>query len=221
MKAIKVANLQKSYGNIPAVKNVSFDVGQGEIFGFLGPNGAGKTTTIRCLMDFIRPENGSIKILGKDAHRDSVALKSVVGFLPAEVNLYEYWTGWDHINLLLSYGADRELVNQLIERLGFNPSLQVKKLSTGNKQKLGFILSYIKRPQVLVLDEPTAGLDPLLQNTIYDLLKEFVEDGHTVFMSSHNLPEVEKLCDRVAIIRQGETIEVEQIKSLKKKMLCG
>ncbi|NTV31641.1 ABC transporter ATP-binding protein [candidate division WWE3 bacterium] len=216
---IEITRLKKNYGHIPAVQDVSLSVERGEIFGFLGPNGAGKTTTIRCMMDLVRPDQGDIEILGMNAHTQSVRLKNKVGFLPAELNLFEHWTGWDHIKFAATDNTQIDKINELINTLEYHPELPIRKLSTGNKQKLGFILAMVKNPSVLILDEPTSGLDPLLQHRIYQILTDFIASGNTVFMSSHNLSEVEKLCTRIGIIRQGTIVAVEEISSMKKKTL--
>lgn len=217
MSIIKVQNLKKHFGKVKAVDDVCFDVEKGEIFGFLGPNGAGKTTTIRCMMDFIRPNSGSIKIFDKDSKKDSVGIKEDVGFLPSNPQLYEHWTGRDHITLVEKIHKGFGRAEEFIERLSFNPKMRVKNLSSGNKQKLALILVLITDPKLLILDEPTAGLDPLLQNTIYQILKEFSQKNVTVFMSSHNLAEVEKVCSRVGVIKAGKLITTESIKALKQK----
>ncbi len=205
-QAIDITGLSKSYGTKPALKGVSLQVGQGEIFGFLGPNGAGKTTTIRCVMDFIRPDSGSVSIFGKDAQKDTLAIKSMIGYLPADDQLYEKWTARQHINFYRRIKGSSAESNKLLQKLELNPNLQVRHMSTGNRQKLGFILAFIGKPKLLILDEPTRGLDPLLQNEIYDTLKHYAADGGTVFLSSHNLAEVEHLCTNVGVIRGGEIV---------------
>ena len=191
----------------------------GEIFGFLGPNGAGKTTTIRCMMDFIRPMGGSIRILGKDAQKDSVELKNSIGYLSGDVRLYDKWTGWMHIDFVRRLGRGADTSRDLVRRLDFDPTVRTKQLSSGNKQKLGIIVAFMMKPDVLILDEPTLGLDPLLQNEIYDLLNEMAENGSTIFMSSHNLAEVDRACDRVGIIKKGKMVATESIAALKEKKI--
>lgn len=219
MKVIEIKNLKKHFGKTKAVDGISFDIKKGEIFGFLGPNGAGKTTTIRCIMDFIRPSAGKIKVLGMDSKEDTVAIKEKVGYLPGNVRLNNNWTGWDHIRFVESIRGKSENVYDLIERFDFNPKTKFKNLSSGNKQKLGLILSLMSDPEIIIMDEPTLGLDPLLQNSIYEVLLEFKKKGRTIFISSHNLPEVERLCDRVGIIKAGKMVEVDSIKQLKKKKM--
>lgn len=219
MPAIEVKNLQKYFGKTKAVDDVSFSVEKGEIFGFLGPNGAGKTTTIRCMMDFIRPTGGSINLLGLDSTKDSVQIKSKVGYLSGLVHLYDKWTGQEHIDFARRLNGDKDIVEELIDRFGFNPSIKAKNLSSGNRQKLGIILAFMNQPEILILDEPTNALDPLLQNEMYELLKKVTREGATIFMSSHNLSEVDKICHHVGIIRQGKMVATESIQSLKDKRM--
>ncbi|MDD5693605.1 MAG: ABC transporter ATP-binding protein [Patescibacteria group bacterium] len=216
---IKITNLKKHFGKVKAVDGISFEIQKGEVFGFLGPNGAGKTTTIRCLMDFIRPTEGEIKILDHDAHLDSVFLKSRIGYLPGNVKLYGKWTGWDHIRFVESIRGRSKTVNDLIKKFDYNPKARFYHLSSGNKQKLGLILALMNEPEILIMDEPTVGLDPLLQNLIYEVLEDLRKKGTTIFVSSHNLPEVERICDRVGIIKAGKMVEVESIAELGEKKL--
>ena len=217
MNTIEVKDLRKHFGSTKAVDGISFDVRQGEIYGFLGPNGAGKTTTIRCLMDFIRPTSGSIQLLGQDSQANSVELKHRIGYLSGYVRLYDKWTGWEHIRFFQKFNSRSDSSAELIKRLDFDPTRKAGQLSSGNKQKLGILLAIMHDPKLLILDEPTIGLDPLLQNEIYKLLRERVQKGATVFFSSHNLPEVEKICTRVGIIRQGKMVAVQSIDELKEK----
>ena len=216
MPIIEVKHLKKYFGQTKAVSGVSFVVEQREVFGFLGPNGAGKTTTIRCMMDFVRPTAGEIKIFGLDSIKDSVAIKKEIGFLPGGVRLYENWNGWDHIEFLEKARGRQSIARQLIKQLDFNPEAKFKTLSLGNRQKLGLVLALMFQPKLLILDEPTLGLDPLLQNMVYQILLDFHQKGTTIFMSSHNLAEVEKICSRVAIVKEGKLITTEEIANLKK-----
>lgn len=219
MSAISLKNISKHFGAVKAVDDVSFTVEAGEIFGFLGPNGAGKTTAIRCVMDFIRPNGGSVTLLGRDAQKDSVVLKRDIGYLPADVALYGSWTGSDHVRFIEKLRGTRDGVADYAQRLQLDLSKQVRSLSTGNLQKLGIVLALIGRPKLLILDEPTTGLDPLLQHELYVMLRELASSGSTVFMSSHNLHEVEEVCGRVAIIRAGKLMAVESIRTLKQKKI--
>lgn len=219
MAAIRVRNLKKYFKEKKAVDGISFEVTEGEIFSFLGPNGAGKTTTIRCMMDFIRPSEGSIEILGLDAQKKSLEIKKELGYLSAEVRLCDSWTGREHIDFFKKIIGDGNSADALVERLGFDPTVKARTLSSGNRQKLGIILALMSNPQVIILDEPTTGLDPLLQHTVYEILNESRKNGATIFMSSHNLSDVERISDRVGIIRAGKMVATESIASLKKKHL--
>lgn len=219
MPVLEINNISKYFGQVKAVDGISFAVERGEVFGFLGPNGAGKTTTIRCVMDFIRPTSGSVVILGKDSYRSSRELKSQVGYLAGSVCLYDNWTGEQHFAFARLRESRADCAGNLSARLKFDPSVRAKNLSSGNRQKLGIILAFMFDPQVVILDEPTNALDPLVQNTVYDIIREQSEAGVTVFMSSHNLAEVERVCSRVGIIRQGRMVAVESIESLKDKQV--
>jgi len=216
---IVIKDLKKNFGSLNAVDGIDMEVTKGEIFGFLGPNGAGKSTTIRCLMGFNTPSSGSISIFGRDIKTHLNAIKKHVGYLPGNVKLYDNWTGWDHINFFEDARGKSKNIQSLIERFDFNPTAKFRHLSSGNKQKLGLILALMHEPKLLIMDEPTVGLDPLLQLEIHKVLKEMREEGATIFISSHNLPEVETLCDRVAIIKQGKIVSIENIKSLGEKRL--
>lgn len=215
--AISVDHLVKHFGAFRAVDDISFSVQEGELFGFLGPNGAGKTTTIRCLMDFLRPTTGGLQVFGQDAQKDSVAIKAQVGYVPSDPHLYESWTGTEHVAFvqkLRGKGKDDEAV---LSQLGGELGRKVKYLSTGNKQKLVLALGFLGDPKLVVLDEPTRGLDPIFQRAVEQLLREFCANGGTVFLSSHNLSEVEHLCSRVAIIRRGKLAAVEGLAELRGK----
>jgi len=221
MQAIDVQSLTKNFRKTKAIDSVSFSVAQGEIFGFLGPNGAGKTTTIRCIMDFIRPTSGTIRLLGLDAQKQSVELKRKIGYLSGYVRLYDRWTGIEHIafaNKLCDVPNDAK---PLIDRLNFNPSIRAKDLSSGNRQKLGLILALLNKPELIIMDEPTNALDPLLQNSVYELLTEAQKRGATIFMSSHNLAEVDRVCTKVCIIKNGKLVATESISNLKKMRMYG
>lgn len=219
MKAIELSHVEKSFGETKALKQVSLSVEEGEVFGFLGPNGAGKTTAIRCMMDFLRPDTGTISILEKDSSKDAVELKRVLGYLSGNIRLYDNWTGKDHIAFIARFRGGKNRASDLVSRLKFNDKVRAKNLSSGNRQKLGIILAFMSNPRVLILDEPTNALDPLLQNTIYELILEAAKNGTTVFMSSHNLVEVERICNRVSIIRNGEIVATDRISALKEKKI--
>lgn len=216
---IVIKNLHKHFGKLHAVDGISLQVEKGEILGFLGPNGAGKSTTIRCLMGFNKPTSGLITVLGHNMSNDSVDAKKQIGYLPGNVKLYDGWTGWEHIRFFESIRGKSNNIDNLIKRFDFDPTRKFKHLSSGNKQKLGLILALMNDPKLIVMDEPTVGLDPLLQNEIYKVLLEMRDKGVTIFISSHNLPEVERLCDRVAIIKEGKLVAVENVKQLGDKKL--
>lgn len=205
MQAIKLDGVTKLYGDKKGIIDVSFEVKAGEIFGFLGPNGAGKTTTIRCIMDFIRPQKGVITVVGHNAQSNSVAAKKLIGYLPAETQLYPKWTGREHLDF---YQSTRNLKKSpnIAKQLGLDLDIQSHNLSTGNRQKLALVLAMLGKPKLVIMDEPTKGLDPLLQQEIYEILKDYRRQGGTVFVSSHNLPEVEKICDRVGVIKDGSIV---------------
>jgi ABC-2 type transport system ATP-binding protein len=219
MAEIEIKHLTKFYGHKRALKDISFSIEHGEIFGYLGPNGAGKTTTINCMMDFIKPTNGKVLINNLDANKQSTALKSLIGYVSSDVSLYDNWTGSEHLNFLQDIRGKSVILNRLIKDFQFDPSLKCKKLSTGNRQKLSIIMALMHSPSLLILDEPTRGLDPLLQHVFYDYLREFKQMGSTIFFSSHNLAEVEHVCDRVAIIKEGNIEAVESISEMKSKRM--
>lgn len=216
--AIELRGVVKDYGQVRALRGIDLSVEAGQIFGFLGPNGAGKTTTIRLLLDLIRPTAGTAHVLGLDAQRESLEVRRRVGYLPGDLRLYEGMRGHDFLDLVDSFRPDkRDLAyrQRLLERLELDPSLTIRTLSKGNKQKMGLVQALMHRPELLVLDEPTSGLDPLIQLEVAQLLEEAVADGRSVFFSSHVLSEVERLSHTVAIIRSGSLVAVEDIARLK------
>jgi ABC-2 type transport system ATP-binding protein len=215
--AIVTDQLTKSYGSSRGIVDVSMTIEAGEVFGFLGPNGAGKTTTIRTLLDFIRPTTGHATVLGLDPHRDSVEIHRRVGYLPGEFSLYEHMTGRDYLGFFatLRGGVDQQVIDALAERLQGDLDTKIASLSHGNRQKIGLIQAFMHQPPLLILDEPTQGLDPIVQQTFHGLVLEARKAGQTVFLSSHVLPEVERVCDRVGIIREGRLIAVEDVGALK------
>lgn len=218
---IQTENLSKVYRvgreEIPALKQLSLSVQKGEIFGYLGPNGAGKTTTIRLLLDIIRPTSGRASVMGMDAQADSVAIHRHIGFLPGELNLWKNLTGAQVVEYIgkLRGGVDTKTVRDLTGRLQLDLSLRVRSYSTGNKRKLGLVLAMMNKPDLLILDEPSSGLDPLMQQEFNQLMREVRDDGRTVFLSSHVLSEVQAICDRVGILRGGELKAVQRISDLK------
>jgi len=218
---IHTSHLTKSYGKARGIVDLDLAVRPGEVFGYLGPNGAGKTTTIRTLLDFIRPNTGSATVFGLDTHRESLAIRGRVGYLPGELSLYEGMTGREFLRYManLRGGVAWSGVEELAGRLAANLAQPIRILSHGNKQKLGLIQAFMHQPELLILDEPTQGLDPLVQHEFYRLIAEARAAGRTVFLSSHVLPEVERTCDRVGIIREGVLVAVEDVASLKAKAL--
>ena len=219
--AIETRKLTKWYGRSRGIRDVDLVVEAGQIFGFLGPTGAGKSTTIRLRLDLIRPTSGSARVLGLDVHRDRLAIDRRVSYVPGEVSLYDELTGRQLLTYLgnLQGSVDAAYRDRLIERLELDPTKRIKSLSRGNKQKVGLVAAFMIRPDLLILDEPTAGLDPFIQLEFERLCEETREEGKTVFISSHQLPEVEHLCDRVGIIRDGRLLAVESIADLKDRAL--
>jgi ABC-2 type transport system ATP-binding protein len=214
---ITTDKLGKSFGSVRALSGLSLEIAGGEIFGFLGPNGAGKTTTIRLLLGFLRPSAGSATILGWDSWRDSARAHEETGYLPGDVRLYDFRTGAEFLMLMARLRGRWEIDygRRLAERLGLDLSRRIKTYSRGTRQKLGLVQALMHAPRLLVLDEPTAGLDPLVQEEVYDILREQRAAGTTVFFSSHVLSEVEKVCDRVGIIRSGQLVEVKAVEDLR------
>ena len=216
--AIETLGLTKSFGTTRAVQDLDLQVDPGEVFGFLGPNGAGKSTTIRALLDLHRPTSGTVRVLELDAHRDSVAIHRRVGYLPGELALFPRMTARDHVDsfarIRAMEGTGRAEV--LGERFGLSLDRPVRELSTGNRQKVGIVLAFMHSPELLILDEPTSGLDPLMKNEFEHLLQETTSDGGTVFLSSHELDEVQRVADRVAIIKDGRLIRTDTVDGLRR-----
>jgi ABC-2 type transport system ATP-binding protein len=214
---IQTEKLTKSYGSHRGIVDVDLEVNEGEAFGFLGPNGAGKTTTIRVLLDHIRPTGGKATIFGMDTTQDSVAIHQRIGYLPGEFALYDKLTGAQTLEYFanLRGGVDRQYQADLMARLDVDPSRKFREYSKGNKQKIGLVIALQHRPDLLLLDEPTAGLDPLIQQEFYTVIRETKAEGRTIFMSSHILGEVERTCDRVAIIRDGRLTRVDRVGALR------
>ena len=218
---IVTEGLTKYYGKSRGVVDLDIEVREGEVFGFLGPNGAGKTTTIRLLLDLIRPTRGRAYLFGLDSRRDSLQVRRRCGHLPGELALYEKMSGADLLRFFanLRGGVSWSYVEELAERLDGELSAPIRSISRGNKQKIGLIQALMHQPELLILDEPTAGLDPLVQQEFYRIIASCRAEGRTVFVSSHNLPEVERLCDRVGIICEGRLVDLVEVASLKKRAL--
>src|SRR5438309_10365425 len=213
---IQVEGLTKSYGNKRGIIDVSFEVGEGEVFGFLGPNGAGKTTTIRVLMALLRADAGAARIAGLDCWRQSIEVKRLIGYVPGEPSLDPNLTGGQILEYFanLRGGVDQAYLKRLIERLDLDTGRKFRQYSTGNKRKVVLIQAFMHRPRLLILDEPTSGLDPLNQQEFDGMVKEARDEGRTVFLSSHVLSEVEKTCTRVGIIREGRLVKLGGIHEL-------
>ena len=217
MSVIETEKLTKFYGSHRGIVDVDLDVDQGEVYGFLGPNGAGKTTTIRLLLDLIRPTSGRARLFGIETTVDPVAIHRRIGYLPGEFALFDRLTGGQTIEYFanLRGGVDPLYQADLVARFDLDPSRRFKEYSKGNKQKVGLVIALQHRPDLLVLDEPTSGLDPLVQQTFFALLRETVAEGRSAFLSSHILDEVERTCDRVAIVRDGRLVAVDRVEALR------
>ena len=222
VSAISIRSISKRFGRLAAVNNLTFEVAQGEIFGFLGLNGAGKTTTIRMLLDLLRPDSGESFIMGRNCRREGLEARALLGFLPGELGLYGDMSGRQLLDLFAGLGA-REVkpayLNNLLQRLEFPASDLRRKLreySTGMKRKLGLIQAFQSDPPLVILDEPTEGLDPLMQESFYQLLFDLRSRGCTVFMSSHVLSEVERVCDRIGLIRRGKLVLLSPVEEIRK-----
>ena len=229
---LEVSNLTKIYGRelglggrkvgrrVVGARDVSFSVRRGEIFGFLGPNGSGKTTVMRSILDYLHIQEGTITVFGMDHHRDALEIRRRIGYVPGDLSLYENFTGNELIDY---YGGFRPVDPEYLEELRsvfrVDLTLNVKALSSGNRQQVGLILALASKPDFLILDEPTSGLDPLMAANAHRLLKELREEGKTIFLSSHDLAEVQAVCDRIGIIKEGEMILVEEVENLVSKFL--
>jgi ABC-2 type transport system ATP-binding protein len=218
---IRLQGLSKSYGRDRGVVDLDLEVQAGEVFGYLGPNGAGKTTTIRLLLDLIRPTSGRVEVLGGDPRRDGPAIRRRIGYLPGDLALYGRMTGRQMLTYLAHIWGMHDVrhAEEIAERLGLDLTRPIGDLSRGNKQKVGLVQAFMRSPALLVLDEPTAGLDPLMQHEFFHIVSEVKERGCTVFLSSHVLSEVERIADRVGIIREGRLVVVEGLEALKAKAL--
>jgi len=215
---IATNKLTKFYGKSRGIIDLDLEVQEGEIFGFLGPNGAGKTTTIRILLDLIHATRGNAWIFGMDCHSYSLEIRKRLGYIPGDVVLYDGMTGNDYLNLMGSFhGGGKKRLKELQQRLDLDLSRQTRAYSKGMKQKLAIIQAFMNDPELLVLDEPTLGLDPIIQHRFYDLLLSEKGRGKTIFLSSHILPEVERVCDRVGIVREGQLVSIERVADLKFK----
>ncbi|MFT7615084.1 MAG: ABC-2 type transport system ATP-binding protein [Parvicellaceae bacterium] len=221
MNTLEINNLSKFYGDFQALNNVNIKVEQGEIYGFIGPNGAGKSTTIRTVLGLLKPSEGTTKVFGLDSQRENKLILEKIGYLPAEVNYYDEMNS----KALLEYSArfyknaDTSKIESLADYFELDLTKKIRALSFGNKKKCAIIQSLLHSPELLILDEPTTGLDPLMQNRFFDLLEEENKKGVTVFFSSHILSDIERVCQRAAVIKKGEIVAVEDIKELIKKQV--
>ncbi len=216
---IQTTNLTKFYGKSRGIKDVSITVNKGDIFGFLGPNGAGKSTTIRTILDFIRPTSGSATIFGMDCRKDSVAIRKRIGYIPGDFGLYGHMTGWKFLEYFggVRGGFDAASATELANRMDIKLDRKMKEYSRGMRQKVAIIQAFMNSPDLIIMDEPTNGLDPLVQQSFMDMLRERADRGTTIFMSSHVLSEVEKACNRVAIIKEGSIVAEEKVDELRQK----
>ena len=218
---IVTEKLTKYYGDVHALVDLDLEVEAGEVFGFLGPNGAGKTTTIRTLLDEIRPTAGRSSILGMDSHAKSVEIRRHIGYVPGDLAMYPNLTGRDTLTYFanLRGGVEWGYVDELAERLDADLAKKIGDLSSGNRQKIGVIQAFMNRPEVLIMDEPSSGLDPLIQREFQTMMREVASVGRTVFLSSHTLSEVQRVADRVGIIRNGRLIALESVSDLRSKAI--
>lgn len=219
MSIIEINGLTKDYGSHKGIFDLTFDVREGEVFGYLGPNGAGKTTTIRHLMGFLTPDKGTSQILGMDCRNGSAQIMKQLGYLPGEIAFFDGMSGMEFLDFMgeMRGLTDTVLRDRLVDLFQLDTKGRIRKMSKGMKQKLGLICAFMHDPKVLILDEPTSGLDPLMQRTFADLILEEKAKGKTILMSSHSFEEIERTCDRVGIIRCGELVATEDMHDLKQK----
>jgi ABC-2 type transport system ATP-binding protein len=219
---IDITGLSKSYGKARGIDNINLEISEGEIFGFIGPNGAGKSTTIRILMNMIFPTSGSARIMGMDVIKDTKKIKSMIGYIPSDANAYHSMDVREFLSYCISFynvSNGKERIDELSEMFELDPNRKIADLSLGNRKKVSIVQSMLHKPKLLILDEPTTGLDPLMQSVFFELLKSENSKGMTIFFSSHILSEVQLLCKRVAIIKEGKLIKQEDISNLRKKQL--
>ena len=222
---IEIKNLSKSYKEFKAVDNISLDIQSGEIFGFIGPNGAGKSTTIKMLLNFIFPTSGSATILGLDCVTESLAIKKQVGYVSSDVRYYHNMTSLDIFKYTASFHGiknKQEVIDEYVNYFEIEPNKKIADLSLGNKKKVAIVSALLQNPKLLILDEPTNGLDPMIQHRLFEVLEKKSKEGMTIFLSSHDLHEIQTHCDRAAFIKNGKIIAIEEInkgKELEKKVI--
>ncbi|MEG1003137.1 MAG: ATP-binding cassette domain-containing protein [Clostridium sp.] len=219
MKAIEINSLTKEYGSKRGVNNISFEVLEGDIVGFIGPNGAGKSTTIKALLNFIFPTSGECEIFSLDCVKDSKKIKEFTGYVPSEVRFYDDMKVKDIIKYGESFyeNVDKDRISNLCQKLDIEENKKMGELSLGNKKKVAIVQALINSPKLIILDEPTNGLDPLIQKKLFEILLEENKKGTTIFLSSHNLTEVQNYCHKAVIIKEGEIVDIQDINSLKEK----
>lgn len=220
MEIIKINKLTKNYGKNRGINNIELEVNDGEIYGFIGPNGAGKSTTIKTLLNFIFPTSGSAEILNKDIVKESKDIKEFTSYVPSEVRYYSEVKVEELLNYAASFfkAYDKEYVKELCDELEVELDKKIGELSLGNKKKVAIVQALLSNPKVIILDEPTNGLDPLIQQKLFKILLKEKSKGKTIFLSSHNLSEVEKFCDRVAVIKDGEIVDILDLKNMNRDL---
>lgn len=220
MFAIEIKNLTKNYGRNRGIKDINISVNEGEIYGFIGPNGAGKSTTIKTILNFVYPTSGEALIFGMDSVKDSEKIKEYIGYVPSEVRYYDDVKVKDIIKYAQSFypKSNSEYIDGICNELELDMNKKMGELSLGNKKKVAIAQSLINSPKLLILDEPTNGLDPLMQKKLFNILKEEKKKGNTVFLSSHNLNEIQNLCDRVCVIKDGNVVDIIEIEKSKDKL---
>lgn len=216
---IEVKNLTREYKGHKGIFDLNFNIKKGEVFGFLGPNGAGKTTTIRHLMGFIKAKTGSVKINNLDCFKDRVKIQKSLGYIPGEIAFFDELTGLDFLKFISKYRKNKNLnrMQELAEIFEIDLKVKIKKMSKGMKQKIGIISAFLHDPDIYILDEPSSGLDPLMQNKFIELIKKEKKKGKTFLLSSHIFEEVEKTCDRIGIIKEGKIVEIDTLENIKEK----
>lgn len=218
MSIIHIENLTRDYKDNKGIFDISFDINEGEVFGFLGPNGAGKTTTIRHILGFLKAKEGKVKINGLDVWDNHEKLMENIGYIPGEIAFFDNMTGLEYLKFIHNYRNDKvNHMDELIKMFDLNPKVKIRKMSKGMKQKVGIVVAFMHDPAILILDEPTSGLDPLMQQKFIELIDSEKKKGKTILLSSHMFEEVERTCDRIGIIRQGHLVALNSVEELRKQ----